>query len=582
MALHQVTGMAAPIDEQVGKVGEKARGRDEEEGVAGWRFPAGQIGCERWLMAKKGKTMRLPGTLVVVGTMLIGCSSNWKLVESKSEMDDSVRHSVTTLSPREVKHEKGDPFHPWLSVAFEKGKTSIRAVPGQWIEFTDHARLEGALVGTGSVKVRFDEEEPMQAKMMEIPNSSRSGAYIGPEDELLRKMLKHKSMKIQWGAAIDTFNLDGLQATLLKLCEKAPEACKSDTTIGAALASVGVEIAGAPKAAPEQQAQKETPTARPAAAPAPPPTESPAKTLAASCDAGNPQACASLADLISQGPGASGQQPKALVLLERACAGGVVNACKRGAEMYRRGEGSAPDPAKAVNLLKHACDARDVPACTLVAIALRSGDGVPQDLTEAAKLFDFACDGDNGTGSACVLLALAYENGAGVAKDLNRALAIYERGCAAKDQELCGALGGFLMEAPPPIGDAARGRSLSEKACQLGNQAACQWLRQVGPAVAAAAGINLASGTFAATTPQWKAARDAVLVWCGANAGKCTEQALGDLGKPADGILKVGAGAKATLTTCSPGNCPGASFVEFKKSGAAWSITKVEWSPMGD
>lgn len=301
--------------------------------------------------------------------------------------------------------------------------------------------------------------------------------------------------------------------------------------------------------------------------------------LSASCEGGKAQACASLAALTARGPAPTTELPKILALLERACAGGIVSSCKEGAAMYKNGEGAAPNAGKAVDLLKLACDAQDPPACTLVAIALQRGEGVPQDLSEAARLFAVACSGANGTGVACVLLALAYENGAGVTKDLNAALAIYEKGCAARDQEICGALGGFLMEAPQPVGDKPRGRSLSEQACKLGNQAACQWLRQAGDAEVA---FDLRSGTFAATTAEWKAARDAVLTWCGANTGKCAVDAVELLKAPADGALTVGSGDDATLTTCSPGNCPTVAVASFKRAGTTWSVTKVEAAVMGD
>ena len=299
------------------------------------------------------------------------------------------------------------------------------------------------------------------------------------------------------------------------------------------------------------------------------------------CDGEHYEACTRLAAAIEKGAAGKVDETRILALVERGCLGGVAHACQVAAEQYASGKGTAKNPAKSLSLLRKACDFREFEACTTAAIRLQRGEGAAPDSSEAARYFDIACTGTGGKGPACVLLALAYENGTGVTKDLNRALAIYEKGCAAQDQDLCGALGGFLMEAEPPIGDKARGKLLSEKACRHGNQAACQWLRQVAMAPAAAP-INLSAGKFTAATPQWKAARDAVVAWCSANAGKCTEQALDDLRKPADGVLEVGAGADATLTTCSPGNCPGASFVEFKRSGASWSVTKVEWSPMGD
>ena len=94
--------------------------------------------------------------------------------------------------------------------------------------------------------------------------------------------------------------------------------------------------------------------------------------------------------------------------------------------------------------------------------------------------------------------------------------------------------------------------------------------------------FQLPQGTFPVATAEWQKARDGALAWCGSNAGKCTGDAAELLKKPADGVLTVGASGDATLTTCSPGNCPAVTLVEFKRAGSTWSITKVEWSAMGD
>lgn len=315
------------------------------------------------------------GVYAAVRSGILSGSSNWKLQERKSEMSDSVRHGVVTESPREVTlgslSAKPTKFHPFLSVGFEDGVTEIRTASGETINFTDRgAVIDGKRVRTGTLKVRFDEDEAVDAKMVELPSTGGAVA-IGPEGELLRNMLKHKVVKIQWerafgAAVVDTFNVEGLQDALLNLCGKAPEACKSNTTIAGALRSVGVEIKG--------ERTTTAPQASPAPAPAPP---TPA----------------------------------------------------------------APRPGEALAL--------------------------------------------------------------------------------------------------PP-------------------------------------------GKFAASTPQWTSARDAVVAWCGANAGKCTEEAVELLKNPADGLLQVGGGTSATLTTCSLGNCPTGTFVQFTRSGTAWSVTGVELSQLGE
>jgi uncharacterized protein YceK len=430
--------------------------------------------------------MRTRILLVVASVVLSGCSSNWKLKETKVEMDDSVRYSVVAESEREQKTETGETVRALLAVTFEKNATTIRSSPGQVIKFKGRVTR---------LKVRFDEEDPTEIDMVEMPNLNGRYAYLGPQDALLQTMLKHKKMKIQWvlefsGTPVDTFKLEGLKGALLKICEKAPIACKRDTPIRAALASVGQELADDTTSAVQNGNGWDNPAS---------------EKYAASCARAN-------------------KDPNSYLTQDCEC---EVAKWKAGTITYS-------------DWLSNKNDAKiDTMGMAYISNCAAAA-GERAWTSEKRTDFMTRCSRTAFGAEACQCL---------LQRMLDRNLT-EERMYAlseAKDKE---------------IND-----------CVLKNK----------PKSAAAQGqLELPPGTFPATAADWQKARDAVVTWCGANVGKCTEQALDDLRKPADGMLNVGADGSATLSTCSPGNCSGASFVEFRKTGSAWSIVKVAWEPMGD
>ncbi len=107
--------------------------------------------------------------------------------------------------------------------------------------------------------------------------------------------------------------------------------------------------------------------------------------------------------------------------------------------------------------------------------------------------------------------------------------------------------------------------------------------REVQAQAAPGGPVSLEAGVFQSATPQWAAARDAALAWCNANNGQCDPDTVASLKQPRDGVLDVSASDTASLTTCSPANCPGVvTYVEFKRAGEGWSVSKVTQEPVGD
>lgn len=412
-----------------------------------------------------------------------GCSSSWELKETKNEMDDSVRYSVITKSDREVKFKDRDTFNPLLSVTVERGATTVRFAPNDVIDFSDFRNGRQL----GSVKVRFDDEEPFQVSTAGIANSNGQAAYL-EGDDLVGKMLAHKKMKVQWamaagGTPVDTFKLDGMKNALLKICSKAPAACERDKPIGKALASVGEPAGGG--------------------------STSPATTTSSS-------SCPSGQELREE------RFPGTQVVKSRGC---VSKAGKEEGVLTQW----YPSGNKASEFT-YVGGVRNGPATMWHDNGQKSAVGTFKDGQLEGQ---FNAWHPNGQQAEQVTLKAGKKNGLAIRWDTS----------GKKTEE-------YFNDDKLVAADAAPG-------------------------------ISLPSGTFTATTTEWKAARDAVLTWCGANSGKCTGDAMELLKAPADGALTV-SGDDGTLTTCSPGNCPTVTVVSFKRAGANWSITKVEAAPMGD
>jgi TPR repeat protein len=127
--------------------------------------------------------------------------------------------------------------------------------------------------------------------------------------------------------------------------------------------------------------------------------------------------------------------------------------CASLAEIYATGKVAAKDPAKAEQLYKRAlhlntaaCDTKEdvnEVACVTLARAFEGGLGTPKDPARALAydkkahpLLQKACD--EGRLGDCELLASAYENGrGGLPKDAARAAALFKKACDAGDQHAC-------------------------------------------------------------------------------------------------------------------------------------------------
>lgn len=164
--------------------------------------------------------------------LLLGCSSsNWKVVEKKSEMGDGLEITATVESPRDVKRKSGV-VHPGVNLEISRGTATLTA------NSRDVLNLHlVAGVGTTTLRIRFDEDAPFEVLVVELPGSLGSTVvFNSPTARLLiDSMLKHEVMKIEWTTVhdkyVDSFNLKGLRIVVDDICKKVPAACTGDSPL---------------------------------------------------------------------------------------------------------------------------------------------------------------------------------------------------------------------------------------------------------------------------------------------------------------------------------------------------------------
>lgn len=128
--------------------------------------------------------------------------------------------------------------------------------------------------------------------------------------------------------------------------------------------------------------------------------------LAASCERGEPQACAAQARWLAEEEGPYANRPRAAQLYAAACDADVINACLRAGRLLIASASGAPAQADAAGIegtLARGCAASVGEACKVLADTLAEGTVLVQDLPRAAALYAEACDA--GDTRACELLA---------------------------------------------------------------------------------------------------------------------------------------------------------------------------------
>jgi hypothetical protein len=84
------------------------------------------------------------------------------------------------------------------------------------------------------------------------------------------------------------------------------------------------------------------------------------------CDAGEADACYTLAQRLQKADGVPADPARAAALFDKLCQAQRAEACADLAVLYERGEGVTKDPARAAALLKQACGMGEMYACDLL------------------------------------------------------------------------------------------------------------------------------------------------------------------------------------------------------------------------
>lgn len=207
------------------------------------------------------------------------------------------------------------------------------------------------------------------------------------------------------------------------------------------------------------------------------------EVLRDACDRGHPGPCVLLGIKMEEGKNAPKDLQGAGDLYRRACEDGEGAGCYRLAYLHATENGFPKDASKVAALLSQSCDLGFMASCIWLATKQRAGDGVPKDLQRSLDLRRRACShrGKEGCGQLALLLLGADEHGiprkeaeAEAIRALTFACDRVESGYECYQLAWMHDLGiGFPK-------NRARARTLAQQACDMGESAACQWVKAPG------------------------------------------------------------------------------------------------------
>jgi len=195
--------------------------------------------------------------------------------------------------------------------------------------------------------------------------------------------------------------------------------------------------------------------------------------LVRACDEGVAMACAVGAHWAGE-PLNANDTPDAAGLLarleaQRTCLLGQGDACFQVGLLFYFGREAYPrDRARAATAFARGCDAGDARACSALGRSLALADGVARAPERAAIVLAKACKFGEGLG--CSTLGLLSERGDGVPRDVARARALYRDGCIAGD--IYGCLHADMLDSDA----ASRRYARWTAACARGSAAACAFV----------------------------------------------------------------------------------------------------------
>ena len=164
---------------------------------------------------------------------------------------------------------------------------------------------------------------------------------------------------------------------------------------------------------------------------------------------------------------------EARVLAEAGCAMGEPLGCTLLAWLLDGGKAfNAPDPERAFGLYEQACADGDPAACWRAGWDYESGRGTARDYSRAFDRYQTACSGGEATG--CYLIADLHLYGRGRPKSHAWSVAALQTACAVSHPQGCLDLGWRYWDGMGVEPDPVRAFELFGRACELGNQEACE------------------------------------------------------------------------------------------------------------
>jgi TPR repeat protein len=194
------------------------------------------------------------------------------------------------------------------------------------------------------------------------------------------------------------------------------------------------------------------------------------------CDLGLARSCDALGISYREALGVEVDHAQAFELFRRACEGDFASGCVNQGAAYLHGEGVEQDRARARALYARACglDPPQPVGCRMDARLELEGVGEGASPTRGAERLEALCATD---ARACLELGVALHQGEHLPEDRVRAFGLLRRACDQGSATGCRNVGLYHLDG---FGGAARDETLAqqlfERACQGGDQPACQRL----------------------------------------------------------------------------------------------------------
>ncbi|MDI1479807.1 tetratricopeptide repeat protein [Polyangium sp. y55x31] len=204
------------------------------------------------------------------------------------------------------------------------------------------------------------------------------------------------------------------------------------------------------------------------------------EVLRDACDRGHPGTCVLLGIKMEEGKIVTKDVLGAGDLYRRACEDGEGAGCYRLAYLHAAGKGLPKDESKITALLSQSCDLGFMASCIWLATKQRAGDGVPKDLKSSVDLRRRACShrGKEGCGQLALLLLGKDEHGIPRKEAEAEAIRALTFGCEQVESGYeCYQLAWMHDLGVGFPKNRTRARALAQQACDLGEAAACQWLK---------------------------------------------------------------------------------------------------------